>query len=366
LGTLRLEDVTKVYETAEGPVVALDRLDLTALAGLTTVILGPSGCGKSTLLRVAAGLEGDFTGHVYYDGQDVEGVDPGERDVGIVFQSYALYPHFTGQEHLGFPFLVRRTPAPEAKERIRRTSEVMGYGFETLLKRKPGTLSGGEQQRHAVARALVRQPRFLFLDEPLANLDAKLRTRTRVELKRLLQEFRITTLYVTHNQEEAIALAHRIAVMRAGRVEQVGSYRELRRNPANAFVAGFVGLLPMNLLPGVVAGGRLCLGRLAVSLPEDVAARVREGEGLLLGAYPEDLGVVPEGEGDLTGVVEVIEPDYSRREQVLHVRAEVGAFAVVIPLERHVELGYEVEVVFPGESLYFFDAERGRRLGRRE
>ena len=227
---------------------ALDGVDLEVRDGETLAIIGPSGCGKSTLLRVVAGLEPVNSGRVLYDGQDVSAVPPGERGIGMVFQNYALYPHMESRGNLGFFFRLRRRREEEIDERVRLTAEIMGLGFDELLERKPGTLSGGQQQRVAIGRCIARDPRLFLLDEPLSSLDARLRARTRVELKRLLTRFRITTIYVTHDQTEALALATRIAVMRRGRIEQAGVWDELYQRPANAFVAGFVGT------PGIAPG----------------------------------------------------------------------------------------------------------------
>jgi ABC-type sugar transport system ATPase subunit len=224
-----------------GPVLALDHVNLTIPDGQTMAIVGPSGCGKSTLLRVVSGLESDHTGHVFYDGHDMKEVPPKDRYIGMVFQNYALYPHFESKGNLAFFFRMHKAPDEEAEERIRVTSEIMGIGFRDLLRRKPGTLSGGQQQRVAIARAIVRKPRLFLFDEPLSNLDARLRTQTRVEIKRLLRRFQITAIYVTHDQVEAVTLGDQVAVMRAGRIEQVGTPHELRQSPANAFVAGFLG-----------------------------------------------------------------------------------------------------------------------------
>jgi ABC-type sugar transport system ATPase subunit len=284
MSTIHLQDVTKTYAkplslgrhqltpnkeedsafTNQG-VAALDHVNLTIPDGQTIAIVGPSGCGKSTLLRVVAGLEADYTGQVFYDDQEMSDIAPKERYIGMVFQNYALYPHFEGQGNLSFFFKVRKISDKEAEERIRITSEIMGIGFNVLLERKPGTLSGGQQQRVAIARAIVRNPRLFLFDEPLSNLDAKLRKQTRIEIKRLLRRFAITALYVTHDQAEAIALGDQIAVMRGGRIEQVGPFQTLLQTPANTFVASFVGAPPMNLLSGGNVGdGTLQLGEITL------------------------------------------------------------------------------------------------------
>jgi ABC-type sugar transport system ATPase subunit len=191
-------------ETRQG-VTALDHVNLTIPNGQTFVVVGPSGCGKSTLLRVVSGIEKNYTGQVLYDGEDVQNVPPGERYIGMVFQNYALYPNFNGEGNLSFFFKMHKITDEETRERIRYTSELMGIGFKELLPRRPGTLSGGEKQRVAIARAIVRGPHLFLFDEPLSNLDAKLRVQTRSEIKRLLHRFNITSLYVTHDQVEAIA-----------------------------------------------------------------------------------------------------------------------------------------------------------------
>ena len=264
-------------------ITALDRVSMFIPDGQTVAAVGPSGCGKSTMLRVVAGLISDYTGRVYYDDQDMLEVPPKDRFIGMVFQSYALYPHFKGRGNLSFFFQLHKVTDEETEKRIRITSEIMGIGFDELLKRKPGTLSGGQQQRVAIGRAIVRSPRLFLFDEPLSNLDAKLRTQTRIEIKRLLHRFQITSIYVTHDQVEAITLGDQIAVMRAGKVEQVATYHELLQNPANAFVAGFMGTPPMNLFAGGIVGdGELRFDRFTAPLSEQVRARTQVGQALTL------------------------------------------------------------------------------------
>ena len=378
MATIRLEDVTKAFDSPReavdrpdhrGPVMALDHLNLTIPDGQTVAVVGPSGCGKTTLLRVVAGLEASFTGRVFYDDQDMADVPTGERFIGMVFQNYALYPHFRGRGNLSFTFKVRQAPDEETEERIRATAEMMGFGFRDLLKRKPGTLSGGQKQRLAIARAIVRKPHLLLFDEPLSNLDAKLRVQSRVEIKRLLRQFQITAIYVTHDQVEATVLGDLTAVMRWGKVEQVGTYQELWKNPVNAFVAGFLGARPMNLLAGgTVADDGLHFEDLVVPLPAPVRARVQAGQQLILGVRAESATMVSADEHPADGVrlrgeVEVIEPDYGRRQQTAHVRSGEHAYAATGPLDIGLNAGDTVEVVFPFNGLYFFDGESELRLG---
>jgi ABC-type sugar transport system ATPase subunit len=338
--------------------------------GQTFAVVGPSGCGKSTLLRVVAGLDMAYSGQVFYDGEDVVEVPPKDRYIGMVFQNYALYPHFESEGNLSFFFRVRKAPDEEAQERIRITSEMMGIGFKELLARKPGTLSGGQQQRVAIARAIVRSPRLFLFDEPLSNLDAKLRTQTRVEIKRLLRRFQITSIYVTHSQVEAVSLGDQIAVMREGRVEQVARHNVLRDRPANAFVAGFLGHPPMNLLPGgTVEDGCLRLEGLEVPLPDRVGRSVRVGQSLTLGVRPEAVPLVGEaGISEphlrLPGVVEVVEPDYPTRTQLVYARSGDLTYAATAPIEWEpvLNVGDVVTAAFLLDELYFFDTESERRI----
>jgi ABC-type sugar transport system ATPase subunit len=363
-------------ETAHGSKInALDHVSLTIPDGQTMVIVGPSGCGKSTLLRAVAGLE-SFGGQVLYDGVDMVNTPTKDRYIGMVFQSYALYPHFKGQGNLGFFFKVHKIDDKATEERIRITSEVMGIGFDALLDRKPGTLSGGQQQRLAIARAIVRNPQLFLFDEPLSNLDAKLRVQTRLEIKRLLHRFQITSIYVTHDQVEAIALSDLIAVMRAGKVEQVGDYATLRDAPNTSFVAGFVGIPAMSLLAGgAIDDGALHVGEYTFALPERIKAQIHTGQAVTLGIRPEALQLLSASNSILTrpmgeavrvrGLVEMVEPDFSRQVQTAYVRAGELSFAVETALDAAI-VGATVEVGFPLDRLYFFDAASEKRLENRD
>jgi len=355
-----------------GEIMALDHINLTIPDGQTLAVVGPSGCGKSTLLRVVAGLDTAFSGRVLYDGEDVEKVPTKDRYIGMVFQSYALYPHFKGQGNLGFFFKLHKVDDKVAEERIRITSEMMGIGFDALLDRKPGTLSGGQQQRVAIARAIVRSPRLFLFDEPLSNLDAKLRVQTRIEIKRLLHRFGITAIYVTHDQIEAIALSDTVAVMRAGKVEQVGEYMALHDKPSTSFVAGFLGMPPMNLLAGgTVTDGALQLGERRFELPDGIRSQLQTGQPVTLGIRPEAIRLVwasnttgsrPVGEGvRLRGVVHMIEPDFAHQTQTVYIHAGALEFSVITDLDAAI-VGATVEVSFPRDQLYFFDTVTERRI----
>jgi ABC-type sugar transport system ATPase subunit len=344
----------------------LDRVTLTVPDGSTLAVVGPSGCGKSTLLRAIAGLT-EYSGDVYYDDRNMNHVEPRHRYIGMVFQNYALYPHFLSKGNLRFTFLVRHTPDEEAEERIRVTSEVMGIGFSELLGRKPGTLSGGQQQRVAVARALVRQPELMLLDEPLSNLDAKLRASTRVEIRRLLRRFGITAVYVTHDQAEAIALGDMIAVMRAGRIEQVGTCRGIRAHPVNTFVAGFFGLPPMNLLRGLVEGRTVRIRDVCIPMPNSIAATTSKGQGITVGIHAEDVKLLPDGgavpeAARVRVVVECIEPDFGRRQQTVYAHAGDDPLNFVAPLEFQLQVGDMATLLLPTNALSFFDTVTKARL----
>ena len=351
----------------KGGIVALHHVNLTIPNGRTFVVVGPSGCGKTTLLRVIAGLIKNYSGQVLYDGQDMKTIEPKDRQIGIVFQGYALYPHFNSEGNLSFFFRVHKISDEETRERIEYTSRLMGIGFKELLPRKPGTLSGGEKQRVAIARAIVRAPRLLLLDEPLANLDAKLRVQTRTEIKRLLRRFSITSLYVTHDQVEAMALADQIVVMHQGRIEQVGTYQNLMESPANLFVAGFLGLPPMSLLSGgVISGDKLALGDYLIALPERVFRLVENNQTVTLGMRQEAVTISPErtpiGPIHLPAEVQSIEADYVHRTQTVHLRSGPWKYLGLCPLDMHFQMGQMVNAQLDPERLYFFDTRSGLRI----
>ncbi len=292
-------DVTKVYP---GPVVAVRELNLDVGDGEFLILVGPSGCGKSTALRMVAGLEKVSDGIIAIGGRVVNDVPPKDRDIAMVFQNYALYPHMTVERNLGFGLRRRRTPRDEVRRRVDEMGRMLG--LQDLLGRRPGQLSGGQRQRVAMGRALVREPEVFLLDEPLSNLDAKLRVEMRAEVKRLQERLAVTTIYVTHDQVEAMTLGERIAVLSDGVLQQVGRPQDVYDRPDNVFVAGFIGSPPMNLLRGTAAGGRIVAGDFEL---ED--AGVPDGD-VLVGIRPEALRPVGEehsGPG-LEVRVDVVEP----------------------------------------------------------
>jgi ABC-type sugar transport system ATPase subunit len=353
-------------ETSKG-VIALDKVTLTIPNGQTFTIVGPSGCGKSTLLRVVSGIESNYSGDVLYDGVNVRDMAPGERYIGMVFQNYALYPNFNNEGNLSFFFKTHKISDEETRKRIEYTSELMGIGFNDLLPRKPGTLSGGEKQRVAIARAIVRAPKLFLFDEPLSNLDAKLRVQTRTEIKKLLHKFGITSLYVTHDQVEAVALADQIVVMHRGRIEQVGTYQELTENPANLFVAGFLGLTPMDLMPsGSISGGQLVIGDYSFPIPRRIFSLVEDDQQVTMGLRRETVNVSAEAAStsgmQFRAEVDAFESDFVHRTQVAFLRMGKLEFTGLCSLDVKLHVGQQVHVEMDPERLYFFDTKSGKRL----
>jgi sn-glycerol 3-phosphate transport system ATP-binding protein len=292
-----LDRLTKAFP---GGTVALDDLSLEIADGEFLILVGPSGCGKTTALRCVAGLERPTSGRILIDGNVVNGVSPRDRDIAMVFQNYALYPHMTVQRNLAFGLKERRVPKAEIDRRVREISSLLG--LDDLKKRRPAQLSGGQRQRVAMGRALVREPKAFLLDEPLSNLDAKLRVQMRAELKRLHTRLGITTIYVTHDQVEAMTLGDRIVVMSAGRPQQIGSPQDVYDRPVNLFVAGFIGSPAMNLVRGRAAGGRVEAGDLAFDRPG-----VPDGE-VVVGMRPEALSPRADGLPSFEFQIEVVEP----------------------------------------------------------
>jgi ABC-type sugar transport system ATPase subunit len=293
---VHLEAITKRFP---GGAVAVDDLSLEVHDGEFMILVGSSGCGKTTALRMIAGLETPSAGTIRIGERVVNEVSARERDIAMVFQNYALYPHMTVARNLAYPLRQRRLPKPEISRRVQEVAEMLS--LDTLLKRRPAQLSGGQRQRVAMGRALVREPAVFLLDEPLSNLDAKLRVQMRAELKRLHARLGVTTVYVTHDQVEAMTLGHRIAVMSQGRLQQLGAPQEVYDAPANLFVAGFIGSPPMNLLRGRARGGRITAGDFALD------AAVPDGE-VVLGIRPESLRRAADGMPGLAFEVAVVEP----------------------------------------------------------
>ncbi len=294
---VQYDNVWKQFSAQADDAAAVRGLSLDIADHELLVLLGPSGCGKTTALRMLAGLDEPDRGDIRVGGKTVVGLEPKDRDVALVFQSYALYPHLSARENIRYPLKVRRLSKPEQDQKVERVAEMLGIGH--LLPRRPGQLSGGEQQRVALARAIVREPRVFLMDEPLSNLDAKLRVHTRTELKTLQRDLGTTMVFVTHDQAEAMSLAHRIAVLNAGVLQQVGTPDEVYDHPANVFVAEFIGSPPMNLLPAIRDGGELVVGgewRLPAP-PRTGVDGLDAGAGeVIVGLRPEGIEIVADGQ----------------------------------------------------------------------
>jgi multiple sugar transport system ATP-binding protein len=353
MADVRFVEATKLYPGNDVP--AVNGLDLQIEDGELLVLVGPSGSGKTTALRMLAGLEEVDGGAVFIGERDVSDLPPKKRDVAMVFQNYALYPYFTVEQNIAFPLKIARVKKEERERRVREVAELLG--LVAFLERKPGQLSGGQRQRVAMGRAIVRQPKVFLMDEPLSNLDAKLRVQMRADIAALQSRLGVTTVYVTHDQSEAMTLGHRVAVMHEGHLQQLGPPRELYDRPANMFVAGFIGSPAMNLCTLPVENGSVSLGGAKM----EVAANGRGR--LVVGFRPESLELAPEG---LQAEVEVVE--------------EIGADAYVfcvaqLPGEqvklvartewrRAPERGARVSLKPKSAEAHVFDPETGERLAR--
>jgi len=355
MSRLRLERIAKRYRDT----TVLHEVSFEVEDGELLVLVGPSGCGKSTLLRVVAGLVPASSGELWLDGERVDQLTPRERDVAMVFQSYALYPHMSVRENLAFPLRLRGMTRAEIEQRVQETARILG--LSELLARRPSELSGGQMQRVALGRAIVRRPRLFLFDEPLSNLDAKLRGRMRGEIARLHRELGITTIYVTHDQAEAMTLGSRIAVLQAGRLLQLGPPLEVFQRPATDFVAGFIGSPAMNLVAGEVRAGRFESGGFSVPL------RLAENGRVRVGVRPHDValhrgrpGPAASGRAELAARVAFVE---ALGTQTV-VECDLGGARLTASVEgpQIWREGEEVAVSIRLAALHVFDAQSGLRL----
>ncbi|TPJ81183.1 ABC transporter ATP-binding protein [Mesorhizobium sp. B2-6-2] len=356
MSALEIRDIRKNY----GSVETLKGIDIALENGEFLVLLGSSGCGKSTLLNIIAGLAEATSGDVLIGGRSVLGVHPKNRDIAMVFQSYALYPNLTVSRNIGFGLEMRKVPVAARDKAVREAAKLLQ--IENLLDRKPGQLSGGQRQRVAIGRALVRKPQVFLFDEPLSNLDAKLRLEMRTELKRLHEMLRTTVVYVTHDQIEAMTLATRIAVMRDGRIEQLGTPEEIYNHPATLYVAGFVGAPAMNMLEAVVEDGKLAIAgtdaRLA--LPARYANSGRDGAQVIAGVRPEALRLGPGSGADLALPVEIDVVELTGPEQVTTARIGAQNLTATLPPRARVAKGQPCAFVFDADALRLFDPATGK------
>jgi len=357
-----LKGVSKSF----GKTKVIENLDLDIHDQEFMVLVGPSGCGKSTALRMIAGLEDVTAGQVLIDGKVVNDLPPKERDIAMVFQSYALYPHMTVRENMAFGLKIRKLPAAEIEKLVGEAARVLD--IQHLLDRRPRELSGGQRQRVAVGRAIVRKPAVFLFDEPLSNLDAKLRVQMRAEIARLQRNLKTTTVYVTHDQVEAMTMGSRIAVLHDGALQQVGTPLEVYERPMNVFVAQFIGTPPMNFINATVGANGETLESATVRLPmprtwRDAASK-HAGRPVVIGIRPEKVGLVdsvPPGHDAIQATVEVVELLGS--EAVFHGR--VGEEMLVAKAESHraPKVGDKVPLRLDLEAIHLFDADTRRRLG---
>ena len=337
----------------EGGVVAVDSVNLEVRDGEFLVLVGPSGCGKSTMLRMMAGLESPTSGDIFIGGVRANDVPPKDRDVSMVFQNYALYPHMTVRENLAFGLKLRKVPQAEIDTAVDKAAAILG--LDELFERKPRALSGGQRQRVALGRAIVRNPKVFLFDEPLSNLDAKLRSQMRTELNRLHRELGVTMIYVTHDQVEAMTMGDRIAVIKSGELQQLGSPMELYEEPANQFVAGFIGTPSMNFIEGQVEGSTFAAGRLEMELQRTIPSGPA-----VLGVRPEHVRLAVASEASVVAVVDVVEPTGS--ETLLYTDADGLGLVVRITGGACPAVGDRVGLSLDDDTILFFSPETGATL----
>ncbi len=358
MGRLQLHNLTKVFSSGDNRIVAVDDLDVTVEDGEFLVLVGPSGCGKSTTLRCIAGLERVSTGQITLDGRDITDKKPKERDMAMVFQNYALYPHMTVRENIGYGLKITSDlSSDEIGSRVEDTARLLE--IEDLLDKEPSDLSGGQQQRVALGRAIIREPEVFLMDEPLSNLDAKLRTTMRTEIQQLQQDMDITTIYVTHDQTEAMTMGDRIAVLDGGELQQIDEPLDCYHRPNNRFVAGFIGSPSMNFLSVRRDGDQLTHDAFEYTLSETTLDDLRDTDvNLTLGIRPEHIELAGgDHRNAIPTTIEVVEP----MGEVTYGYFEIGetTYTVSVEGERRLEAGQDVHVVFPERKIHLFDGDTG-------
>ncbi len=365
MARVELRDVSKVYDKG---VIAVNRANISITDKEFVVLVGPSGCGKSTTLRMIAGLEEVSSGEIYIGDRLVNEVPPKDRDIAMVFQNYALYPHMTVFENMAFGLKLRKYSKSEIETRVKEAAKILG--IEQLLDRKPKALSGGQRQRVAVGRAIVRKPKVFLFDEPLSNLDAKLRVQTRIEISKLHSRLETTMVYVTHDQVEAMTMGDRIVVMKDGLVQQMDTPLNLYHHPANKFVAGFIGSPAMNFIPGKVlrnGGLKFQCEQFAFPIPQRFEPSLGNhvGEEVVFGIRPEDIHLAGDAVGlqetaETPGVVEVVEPMGSE----IYLYVNLGATSLVARINSRTEppIGSQLPLTFDMSKSHFFSAQTEESL----
>jgi multiple sugar transport system ATP-binding protein len=359
MAAVTYDSASRIYPGSTRP--AVDALDLEVADGEFLVLVGPSGCGKSTSLRMLAGLEDIDKGSIFIGGRDVTRVPPKDRDIAMVFQNYALYPHMTVAENMGFALKIAGQPKSMIQERVQEAAKILD--LEELLDRRPKALSGGQRQRVAMGRAIVRQPQVFCMDEPLSNLDAKLRVSTRTQIASLQRRLGITTVYVTHDQVEAMTMGDRVAVLREGILQQVDTPRAMYDRPANVFVAGFIGSPAMNLVPVELDGDVLHFGGTEVRVPRQAADAAGATRTITVGVRPEDMKLVDAGSG-LPTEVEVVEE--LGADAYVYGSADVGGErrSVIARVDARTppEKGSVLHLAPSPERLHLFAGDTGERI----
>ncbi len=357
MASIVLENITKRF----GKVTALDGVNLQIDDGEFIVLLGPSGSGKTTLMYLIAGIYRPTSGRILFDGKDVTNLSPKERNVGLVFQNWALYPHMKVFENIAFPLTLKKMDKKTIQEKVHQVASMLK--IEALLERYPWQLSGGQQQRVAIARALVKQPQILLFDEPLSNLDALLRIGVRTELKRLQKDLKITSVYVTHDQAEALAIADRIVVINNGKVVQVGTPEEIYYKPRHTFVAGFVGNPPANLLKVEIDGTRLTIDGKSLEAPTEFLQRIANKRAIVLGFRPENGILLDRITENAVGIeVQIYEVESMGREQIVTVSVEQTMVKVIRPSEEKFQVGQRLFLCVDIKDLMLFDFDTNEAL----
>lgn len=365
MATVQLKNITKHYGSPKkpGPLV-LHGIDIEINEGEFIVVVGPSGCGKSTLLRLIAGLETCSSGSIFIGDRDVTHLEPAQRDIAMVFQNYALYPHMTVRQNMAYGVKLAKMPSDEIEKRIQETAKMLD--ITQHLDKKPNELSGGQRQRVAMGRAIVRHPKLFLFDEPLSNLDAKLRTSTRLEIRRRHNEIGITSLYVTHDQTEAMTLADRIIIMNGGIVEQFGTPHEIFHQPASTFVANFMGAPAMNLLPVSIESGNVILnGTILSGTPLPTEIQQHENSSFILGIRPEHLQIVPENQSHTWQTVVTLSETLGS-ERLIYTTLNDSPLTIKIEDSKYQTIDYpsksKLSISPKIEELVWFDAITQKRI----